>query len=592
MAAHLFPILIDDRPDWLRDNGPPSSLLLLPCASGSLAQLLREQMIPGNETLRVLPTFESWPGYEQQLAASLGCPVQAVTPRALQAFFAQAEPSDWVLVVDPRHVPLESLELTHLLPDGRHGCWHAKQLVVLDRTDGATRECAVLDAGGCIERVQRYFDGTTHLQLRGVACCLMPVTAARRLPLRRFTSAAEVRAAVAQLGVPSNDVAMACPVVTLADQYGVLALNEHLLLTAGARSDADNTRILRGAGVVVHPKARLSGPVVLQDNVVVEREAHIIGPAVIGRDAVVGHNSVVAQCVVTAGVNLRPESIVSQRLVCGAQPTRDCAYSPEVATAQLSIRIAPEGSDHERPASDRGIYPYVKRAVDFCVALVALIVLSPLMALTALVIKLSSPGPVLFAHAREGRGGKVFRCLKFRTMVADADLKQREMYSLNQVDGPQFKLSRDPRVTRVGHWLRATNIDELPQFINVLLGDMSLVGPRPSPFRENQICVSWRKARLSVRPGITGLWQVCRHARQAADFHQWIHYDTLYVRHFSAWLDIKIVLATVLSLAGRWPVPLEWLIPPRRLRRWENPRLGDIRPTRQPAGGDQPCTVI
>ena len=103
----------------------------------------------------------------------------------------------------------------------------------------------------------------------------------------------------------------------------------------------------------------------------------------------------------------------------------------------------------------------------------------------------------------------------------------------NEVDGPQFKMDGDPRVTRVGAWLRRVSLDELPQLFNIVLGHMSFVGPRPSPFRENQICIPWREARLSVRAGISGLWQVCRAERSAGDFHQWIHYDLLYVRNMS-----------------------------------------------------------
>jgi hypothetical protein len=111
-----------------------------------------------------------------------------------------------------------------------------------------------------------------------------------------------------------------------------------------------------------------------------------------------------------------------------------------------------------------------------------------------------------------------------------------------------------------------SNVDELPQLAHVVLGQMSLIGPRPSPFRENQICVPWREARLAVRPGITGLWQLCRRERSAGDFHQWIHYDMLYVRHLSLWLDVKIFLATLLTAAGRWCVPVTRLIPARKLR--------------------------
>jgi len=149
-------------------------------------------------------------------------------------------------------------------------------------------------------------------------------------------------------------------------------------------------------------------------------------------------------------------------------------------------------------------------------------------------------------------------------MSLGADAQQRELMAGNQVDGPQFKMRHDPRVTRLGQALRPLSLDELPQLLNVLFLEMSLVGPRPSPFRENQTCVPWREGRLSVRPGITGLWQVCRHDRSQGDFHQWIHYDLLYVRHMSLLVDLKILVATVLTLGGQWPIPLGWIVSSRR----------------------------
>jgi len=136
-------------------------------------------------------------------------------------------------------------------------------------------------------------------------------------------------------------------------------------------------------------------------------------------------------------------------------------------------------------------------------------------------------------------------------MSNGADAAQVQLRAAGKLDGPHFKMTHDPRVTRVGRFPRASNLDELPQLFNVLVGEMSLVGPRPSPFRENQICVPWRNARISVRPGITGMWQVCRHDRAAGDFHQWIEYDLLYVQHLSALLDFKILAATILTLGGK-----------------------------------------
>jgi lipopolysaccharide/colanic/teichoic acid biosynthesis glycosyltransferase len=147
----------------------------------------------------------------------------------------------------------------------------------------------------------------------------------------------------------------------------------------------------------------------------------------------------------------------------------------------------------------------------------------------------------------------------FITGVAAQDL-ERELRARSQVDGPQFKIDRDPRTTTVGRLLRAASLDELPQLINVVRGEMALVGPRPSPFRENQPSVGWRTGRLSVRPGITGLWHVCRHDRAEGDFHQWIEYDLLYVRHISLALDLRILVATLLSVGGRRSVPVSWLL--------------------------------
>jgi lipopolysaccharide/colanic/teichoic acid biosynthesis glycosyltransferase len=130
-------------------------------------------------------------------------------------------------------------------------------------------------------------------------------------------------------------------------------------------------------------------------------------------------------------------------------------------------------------------------------------------------------------------------------MVVGADKIQDRMRVLNQVDGPQFRMEYDPRVSVVGRFLRNTYIDEIPQFFNVLLGQMSVVGPRPSPESENTLCPSWHDARLSVRPGITGLWQVCRTRQPMRDFQEWIYYDTRYVKNLSLKMDLWIFRQTI-----------------------------------------------
>lgn len=189
-----------------------------------------------------------------------------------------------------------------------------------------------------------------------------------------------------------------------------------------------------------------------------------------------------------------------------------------------------------------------KRLFDICFALVALALTSWLYPFIMFAIWLEDGRPFFFAHTRETMGGKEFGCLKFRSMRRDAEQIKQQMLEKNQADGPQFRFENDPRLTHIGRILRATNLDELPQFINVLMGDMAVVGPRPSPRAENQYCPPWREARLSVRPGITGLWQVKRTRRRGFDFQEWIRYDIQYVEKMSIWLDFTIICKTFFVL--------------------------------------------
>jgi lipopolysaccharide/colanic/teichoic acid biosynthesis glycosyltransferase len=153
--------------------------------------------------------------------------------------------------------------------------------------------------------------------------------------------------------------------------------------------------------------------------------------------------------------------------------------------------------------------------------------------------------PVFFGHVRQSRGGRNFKCWKFRTMLRNAESMVGDLSEKNIADGPQVFIKNDPRITKVGRLLRRFHIDEMPQFWNVLVGDMSLVGPRPSPEKENQFCPAWRDARLSVRPGITGLWQVERTRAPGMDFQEWIKYDIEYVNRASLLLDARICFKTL-----------------------------------------------
>jgi len=188
---------------------------------------------------------------------------------------------------------------------------------------------------------------------------------------------------------------------------------------------------------------------------------------------------------------------------------------------------------------------WTKGVIDWVGALVLIILASIPMLITALVIKLTSPGPAIFRQERGGKNGKPFRMYKFRTMHLDAEARRKDLEPLNQMTGPVFKIDRDPRITPVGRWLRKTSIDELPQLINVLFGEMSLVGPRPLPLYEvEKFQHTAQRRRLSVKPGLTCLWQVTGR-NEVKDFQDWVRLDLEYIDNWSLWLDFGILLRTI-----------------------------------------------
>jgi exopolysaccharide biosynthesis polyprenyl glycosylphosphotransferase len=185
---------------------------------------------------------------------------------------------------------------------------------------------------------------------------------------------------------------------------------------------------------------------------------------------------------------------------------------------------------------------FLKRALDVCGSLAGLFVLAPLLVAVGIAVKLSSRGPALFRQARVGKGGRTFHLLKFRTMYEDAEERKHELLALNEADG-LFKIAADPRITPLGRLLRRCSIDEIPQLINVLRGEMSLVGPRPLVVEEDSLIQGWLRRRLDVTPGMTGIWQVLGSAR--IPLHEMVKLDYLYRANWSLWLDVKILLRTV-----------------------------------------------
>ena len=194
------------------------------------------------------------------------------------------------------------------------------------------------------------------------------------------------------------------------------------------------------------------------------------------------------------------------------------------------------------------IYEISKRAIDIIGAGSGLLLLSPVIAIVACAVKFTSKGPIFFSQKRVGKNGQLFDMYKFRSMVVNAEELKEKLANQNEMSGPMFKMKDDPRVTKVGKFIRKTSLDELPQLWNVLKGDMSLVGPRPSLPKEVKQFEKWMFKRLTVKPGLTCYWQVS--GRNNIDFEDWMKLDISYVEDRNLWIDIKLIFKTVLVLFG------------------------------------------
>lgn len=305
--------------------------------------------------------------------------------------------------------------------------------------------------------------------------------------------------------------------------------------------------VVMGVAVHISDKALLIGPTVIGDYCEV-KEGAVLNECVIMPHAQIGRGARLDRCIVGEGVEVEAGATLRETVVM-EEPSKilDMATppGPHVPLDADRSGAQPLGGWHLRV---RQFYLFGKRVVDILVAGVALVVLFPVMGILALAVKLDSQGEVIFRQTRCGRGGRPFKMYKFRSMVVNAEEVKKTLTAVNEVDGPMFKMTTDPRVTRVGRFLRATNLDEIPQLWNILRGDMSLVGPRPLSMDEMRYNPQWRDLRLSVPPGLTGLWQVEGHSKTA--FADWITYDIHYVRNMSPWLDLKIIFRTLFRRFG------------------------------------------
>lgn len=236
---------------------------------------------------------------------------------------------------------------------------------------------------------------------------------------------------------------------------------------------------------------------------------------------------------------LRNESVQG-----GASASLNGSMNSGAGAAVLDPRALPGA-----PAPEAGVEPThgtlaraTKRAIDLVGALLLIAILLPFTLVTALLIKLDSPGPILFRQRRVGRGDQPFAMLKFRTMIDGADEQKARIRHLNEAAEGLFKIDGDPRVTRVGRWLRATSLDELPQLLHVVTGKMSLVGPRPLVPEEDALITGANRRRLDMRPGMTGVWQIG--GASAVPIHEMVQLDSGYVDNWSLWTDVKVLAST------------------------------------------------
>lgn len=564
-------VICDLQPRCVGGDGVTHSLLTMPVGTRYLINDLMDSLTAVHcAEILIVPAFEPNEAYQRRITRLVpNAHVTIVSPEDRADWFLDTEPPDKLLLVDPRHRPVDGFEFTRLL-EAHVGNMGAVFETHADTAADGKVEQVLLDARGQVRKVQRVFERTLWSRSGAtfVPCCLIAGELALHGP--QFPLSV-MRRRLAERAVPIRDLPSRSTSLDLTRKGDLLAFCCSFATEPGSEFEgsaeqydaSSDTRI--SATASISKGARLVGHVVVHAEAHVADEATIIGPAVIGRGASVGRGATVAhsvildQTVVDAGREIHGQ-VFAGGDTDGGEAAVGTMDPPAWADDEGFLLITDGGKVTSEGVVGRRATLVFKRTMDIIVAGVALALLSPLLLVTAALVRWTSRGSVLFAHVREGKQGREFGCLKFRTMRADADAMQRTLREQNQADGPQFIIKNDPRVTRLGAILRKTNIDELPQLINVLLGHMSLVGPRPSPYRENQVCAPWRSARLSVRPGITGLWQICRHCRDEGDFHQWIYFDVAYVRKLSIRLDLKILWYTLWSFGGARSVPFEKVV--------------------------------
>jgi lipopolysaccharide/colanic/teichoic acid biosynthesis glycosyltransferase/NDP-sugar pyrophosphorylase family protein len=339
-------------------------------------------------------------------------------------------------------------------------------------------------------------------------------------------------------------------------------LNRKMLFkNAGLYYGNNRKMVWLGSNVKIAKTAFLHGPLVIGNDCIIEDGCKIIGPSVIGDRSHICRNAMIRESIIWNETFLSEETVAEYSIIGGGNQNLELhSYHHAVVLngSPNSSEIYPLNKNFDiyyifkqvafaaLKKLRLKIYETFKYLFDFIVSFLLIIIFSPLFLAISLLIKSTSSGSIFFRQKRCGKDGKEFIMFKFRTMIEKAEEKKEKLIEMNECDGPMFKITNDPRITKTGKFLRKNFLDELPQLFNVLKGEMSLVGPRPLALEEMKYCSYWRHNRLKIKPGITGLWQINKQNRNS--FTQWIKCDNYYVANRCFWLDIVIIFKTLLFI--------------------------------------------
>jgi len=531
----------------------PSAILRMVSASAALADL----------TLAAVRRLNRLAGFSRDplLLLPRPWPKNTAADPASRLYYEQALPAAAALDRTPSRSPWQVISngryITHI--DARWLTEIVRDLeapVIAVRADPellAFREKVRLSSRGGLAGFRRWYADTAKEgpipadwpPLLLIKNAVLPYLLAEgTLPL----SFADLLSRCAAQSLTLRSIRMAGISLDLATETGYLAFIDRYFQTAWTDIQRRDLPPRPAGQAAIDPTLRIFGKVWIGPDVRIHPDVVLIGPTVIAEGAELDRAVTIQSSVVGPRLHIPEKLFLQNRVLTDASSLSSLPARPTSrngGTCRPAWAWIPASRQDTFRTWSRFSYVRLwKPLFDKAAAVLTLVLFAPLIPFIALAIKLSSPGPVFFRHKRQGLHGKEFGCLKFRTMIQGADDLQRKLRTISQVDGPQFKIEDDPRVSRVGKFLRDTYLDEIPQFFHVLRGQMSLIGPRPSPVTENILCPPWHDARLSVRPGITGLWQICRTRQAGQDFQEWIHYDMKYVKNLSFRLDLWIFWQT------------------------------------------------